>query len=137
MLSVLMRTLTVLVIALAVLATPSPVFARGGDDEIRSEFRTSGSCARGISSELRAKGDDGAIELRFELRGARRASTWRVAIVQERDVVWRETGRLRGSSRSLRVERVLRDLPGADAIGVRALGPQGASCWAEGTLHGD
>jgi hypothetical protein len=133
MLPVPMRTLTVLVIALAVVAAPSPVLARGGDDEIR----TRGSCARGISSELRAKADHGTIELRFELLGARRASTWRVTIVQERHIVWRRTVRLRGSSRSLRVERTLGDLPGADAIGVRALGPQGASCWAGGTLTGD
>jgi hypothetical protein len=124
----------VLLLACLLLALPASSQARGGggDDD---EVRTSGTCGGGARSELRLKADDGAIELRFEVRGARRGS-WRVVVVQERRVAWRGTVSAGGGSRSFRVERELDDLPGADAIMVRALGPRGVTCNASGTLSG-
>jgi hypothetical protein len=124
----------VLLLACLLLALPASSQARGGggDDD---EVRTSGTCGGGARSELRLKADDGAIELRFEVRGARRGS-WRVVVVQERRVAWRGTVSAGGGSRSFRVERELDDLPGADAIMVRASGPRGVTCNASGTLSG-
>jgi hypothetical protein len=124
----------VLLLACLLLALPASSQARGGggDDD---EVRTSGTCGGGARSELRLKADDGAIELRFEVRGARRGS-WRVVVVQERRVAWRGTVRADGGSRSFRIERDLDDLPGADAIMVRASGPRGVTCNASGTLSG-
>jgi hypothetical protein len=124
----------VLLLACLLLALPASSQARGGggDDD---EVRTSGTCGGGARSELRLKADDGAIELRFEVRGARRGS-WRVVVVQERRVAWRGTVSAGSGSRSFRVERELDDLPGADAIMVRALGPRGVTCNASGTLSG-
>ena len=58
-------------------------------------------------------------------------------MVQERRVAWRGTVSASGGSRSFRVERDLDDLPGADAIMVRASGPRGVTCSASGTLSGD
>jgi hypothetical protein len=123
----------VLLLACPLLALPASSQARGGggDDEVR----TSGTCGGGARSELRLKADDGAIELRFEVRGARRGS-WRVVVVQERRVAWRGTVSAGSGSRSFRVERELDDLPGADAIMVRASGPRGLTCNASGTLSG-
>ena len=127
-------TTVVLLLACLLLALPASSQARGGggDDEVRA----SGRCGGGARSELRLKADDGTIELRFEVRGARRGS-WRVVVVQERRVAWRGTVRASGGSRSFRVERDLDDLPGADAIMVRASGPRGVTCSASGTLSGD
>jgi hypothetical protein len=123
----------VLLLACLLLALPASSQARGGggDDEVR----TSGRCGGGASSELRIRAKDGTIELRFEVRGARRGS-WRVVVVQERRVAWRGTVRADGGSRSFRIERDLDDLPGADAIMVRASGPRGVTCNASGTLSG-
>jgi hypothetical protein len=124
----------VLLLACLLLALPASSQSRGGggDDD---EVRTSGTCGGGARSELRLKADDGAIELRFEVRGARRGS-WRVVVVQERRVAWRGTVSAGSGSRSFRVERELDDLPGADAIMVRASGPRGLTCNASGTLSG-
>ncbi len=124
-------TIVALLLACLLLALPASSQARGGDDEVR----TSGSCGGGASSELRIRAKDGTIELRFEVRGARRGS-WRVVVVQERRVAWRGTVGASGGSRSFRVERELDDLPGADAIMVRASGPRGVTCNASGTLSG-
>ena len=123
----------VMLLACLLLALPASSQARGGGSD--DEVRTSGTCGGGARSELRLKADDGAIELRFEVRGARRGS-WRVVVVQERRVAWRGTVRADGGSQSFRVERELDDLPGADAIMVRASGPRGLTCNASGTLSG-
>ena len=127
-------TTVLLLLACLLVALPASSQARGGggDDEVR----TSGRCGGSASSELRLEADDGTIELRFEVRGARRGS-WRVVVVQERRVAWRGTVSPKGGSRSFRVERDLDDLPGADAIMVRATGPRGVTCSASGTLSGD
>ena len=125
-------TTVALLLACLLLALPASSQARGGDDD---ELRTSGSCGGGARSELRLEADDGTIELRFEVRGARRGS-WRVVVVQERRVAWRGTVSASGGSRSFRIERELDDLPGADAIMVRASGPRGVTCSASGTLSG-
>jgi hypothetical protein len=132
-------TIVAVLLAGLLLALPASSPARGGDDDDGGgggdEIRTSGSCGGGASSELRIRAKDGTIELRFEVRGARRGS-WRVVVVQERRIAWRGTVSAGGSSRSFRVERDLDDLPGADAIMVRASGPRGLTCNASGTLSG-
>ena len=124
-------TIIAVLLACLLLALPASSPARGGDDD---EVRASGRCGGGASSELRMRAKDGTIELRFEVRGARRGS-WRVVVVQERRVAWRGTVGA-GGSRSFRVERELDDLAGADAIMVRASGPRGLTCTASGIVSG-
>jgi hypothetical protein len=113
------------------LCAPSAALAKDDGDEVR----TTGTCGGRASAELRLEADDGTIETRFEVRGTRGRSAWRVVIVQERRVVWRGSVRP-GGGRSFRVERELRDLDGADSISVRASGPGGVTCRASGTLTG-
>ncbi|MEA2180361.1 MAG: hypothetical protein QOG77_3658 [Solirubrobacteraceae bacterium] len=114
------------------LLLPATSAAKGDDGD---RVRTGGTCGGGASSELRLEADDGSIETRFEVRGARGAAAWRVVIVQERRVVWRGSVRP-GGGRSFRVERDLTDLAGADTVSVRAFGPRGVTCRATGTLTG-
>src|SRR3954470_10239721 len=92
-------TIVALLLACLLLALPASSPARGGDDG-GDEVRASGSCGGGASSELRIRARDGTIELRFEVRGARRGS-WRVVVVQERRVAWRGTVGAGSGSRAL------------------------------------
>jgi hypothetical protein len=124
-----------LVIAIALLTVVPPVAtARGGSHD---EVRVAGTCGGGVRSELRVKADGGAIELELRVQRARRASAWRVTLVQEGRVVWRGSARAGGGSGEFRVRRGLRDLAGADRLSVRASGPGGVSCRAAATLQGD
>lgn len=107
--------------------------AKGGDGD-RAETRVSGRCSGTGTAQLRLRARDGAIRLDFDARRVSTRARWRVVVVQERRVVARLT--VRPSSSGLSVRRTLRDLPGSDAISVRATGPGGASCTAAATLAG-
>ena len=117
-------------ITLSVVAA-APIAA--GTKDSRDEVRVSGVCGGTMASTLRLKSKDGGIELRFEVDYARPGVTWRVVLVQERRIAWKGTVKTRGSG-SYEVRRILRDLPGADVITVRALGPRGLVCRATATL---
>lgn len=123
-------TITSTVLSIAALA-----FSHGGGD--RDQTRANGTCGGGVRSTLELKADDGAIEVEFEARGARRGSAWRVTLSQEGRVEWRGTAHARGGSGAFRVRRNIRDLEGADRVSVRASGPGGVSCRATATLAGD
>jgi hypothetical protein len=104
-----------------------------GTKDRRDDVRVFGVCSGATTSTLRLKSKDGGIELRFEVEDARRGSAWRVVLVQERRIAWKGTVKTRGSG-SFEVRRALRDLPGADVIAARALGPRGLVCRATATL---
>jgi hypothetical protein len=129
-----MSRLIVLLVAIAalVLVAAAPVAAIAKDG--RGEVRVSGSCGSGASSELRLKGRDGAIEVRFEIDHARPSAGWRIALVHERRIAWKAAPRTGRSSGSFEVRRVLRDLPGADTVSAQAWGPGGLVCRAVATL---
>jgi hypothetical protein len=116
------------------LVAPAAAGAKDGDDD-RGEARVTATCSQGASAELRLRARDGSIRLEFELRRRRAGELWRVAVVQERRVVWRASLRTRGSGGSLRVRRSLRDLDGPDRVTVRASGPRGLTCEASATLR--
>jgi hypothetical protein len=128
------RFLTPFLIAAALMALlaarPVASFAKDGDGEVR----TTGTCGGGVASELRLKSEDGGIELRFKLRHSRAGSVWRISLVQERRIAWKGTAKTAGSSGSFELRRTLQDLPGADAVSVRALGPRGLVCRATATI---
>jgi hypothetical protein len=130
--------LLALVLVTAALSTAPAALARGGDDGGGDgRVRTTGICSGALRAALEARAKDGEIELRLDVRGARRGSSWRVTISQEGRVAWRGRARARGGSGAFRVRRSLRDLVGADRLTVRAAGPGGASCRASATLPGD
>jgi hypothetical protein len=124
------RTTIATILALFLFALPATASARGGDD--RTEVRVAGTCGGGVKSKLRLRGRDGVIKVNFEVQRARRGS-WRLTIVQEGRVAWRGTARAGGF---YQVERRIRDLPGADRVMVRGLGPRGVTCVASATLPG-
>jgi hypothetical protein len=126
---------TAVVVAALLLAAPDPGFGQGGKDG-RPEVRVTTVCGGGAVAELRLRARDGAIELRFEVKHARAAGVWRVALVHERRVAWRGAGRTTGSSGSFEVQRALPDLPGYDTVTARAWGPAGSACRVTATLAG-
>ncbi len=127
--------ITLLALAAAVLslvaARPLVAEAKDGDGQVR----VVGVCGRNVTSELAVKSDDGNLELRFKLRHGRSGAAWRVVLVQERRIAWKGSAKATGSSGSFEVRRTLSDLPGADAITVRAWGPFGLGCRASATLR--
>ena len=125
-----MTRLFVLVVLVA--AFPFAAFAKGGDDEVRVR----GVCGRGTTSELRVKGDDDGLEVRFKVDYSRAGVAWRVVLVHERRVAWKGRPRTTRPYGSFEVRRTLRDFPGADTITARAWGPSGVACRATATLPG-
>lgn len=126
------RVLLLGVLLVILVATrPGAAVAKDGDDEVR----VAGVCGRGASAELRLKRDDDGIELRFAVGHGRAGVVWRVVLVHERRVVWRDNARTTRASGAFEVRRTLRDLPGADAITARAWGPRGLVCRAAATLR--
>ncbi|UGS38598.1 hypothetical protein [Capillimicrobium parvum] len=121
-----------------------PALARDGGDDgggrggggDRREVRVTGTCDRGASIRLRLRSRDGELRADVELDHARRGSSWRLVLVQDRRVVWRGRARIGPGSDSAEIERRLRDLPGADSVSARAWGPGGATCFVAATLAG-
>jgi hypothetical protein len=126
-------TMSIILSLLASLGAPAAASARHGDDG--GEVRATGTCGGSVRSELKLKARDGGIEAEVEVDHARRGSPWRLTLSQEGRVVWR--GRVTARSGSLRVERPLRDLAGADRVSVRASGPGGVTCRVSATLPGN
>ena len=97
-------------------------------------MRVAGVCSGGVTARLRLKSKSDAIELRFEVERTRARSTWRVAFVQERRIVWKGAARSTARVGSFELRRLLPDLPGADTVTARAWGPGGLTCSASATL---
>jgi hypothetical protein len=128
---------TAVTLALAVCGpalSPAGSVARdgGGGREVRDRA----SCGRGTTSELRLRPRDGAIRARFEIDHTRPGAAWRIALVQDRRVVWRGRARVSGRADAVEIERRIRDLPGADRVVARAWGPGGLTCSVSATLAG-
>jgi hypothetical protein len=124
------RPLPLLTAVAAVGCLLAPAGALASDDDVR----VSGSCGAGATSSMRLKDEGNRIELRFEARSGRSVARWRVAVVQERRVVWRGSPRARNGR--IRVRRELIDLSGVDRVRVIASGPRGLRCVAEAALAG-
>jgi hypothetical protein len=125
------RFLVPLAICLALLAArPVAALAKDGPGEVR----VAGVCGKGATSKLRLRARDGGIELRFEVDHNRVGTVWRVSLVHERRVAWKGSAKTTRSGGSFEVRRTLPDLPGADAITARAVGPRGLVCRATAVL---
>jgi hypothetical protein len=129
-----MKPLAFFLLALAavVLLAGRPPAAAAKDGQ--GDVRASGVCGSGARSELRLRGRDGEIEVRFEIDHARPAVSWRVALVHERRIAWKGASRTARSNGSFELRRMLRDLPGADTVSAQAWGPGGLVCRAVATL---
>jgi hypothetical protein len=105
-------TAVTLAVGTGALAVAGPVSASGGDRGVERQ----GACSAGAVWELKAKHDDGLIEVEFEVDSNRVGQLWRVRLVDNGVVVFRGTRRTVAPSGSFSVERRIADRAGTDTI---------------------
>lgn len=108
-----MRKLTLIGIVLAFVLVPA-AFASGGKDGDRVIKR--GGCSAASTWKLKAKPNDGRVEVEFEVDQNRVGKRWRVTIVRNGSAVFSGIRRTVAPSGSFEVERRLADSAGSDRI---------------------
>ena len=100
--------------ALLAAASPTPAADKGGDDDGRVE-RT-GSCSGSSNWKLKAKPDDGRLEVEFEVDQNTNGVSWRVRIRRNGKLAVNTTRTTRPPSGSFSLERKLGNASGQDTI---------------------
>jgi hypothetical protein len=106
-------------ITLAALAAPAGA-SGGGDDRVE---RT-GSCSGRTDWKIKAKSDDGRIEVEAEIDSNRIGQTWRWRFKHNGVVFSTGTSTTKAPSGSFQVERRPANLPGTDRFVFRAVNPR-------------
>ena len=96
------------------LAAATPAFASGGG------VSSSGACTNGGHFELKAKHDDGAIEVEYQVDSNRAGQVWAVRITDNGAVVVSRHATTAGPSGSFTIRNVIANRPGLDKIHARA-----------------
>lgn len=113
------RSLAVAALSTALVVTGAPLAtsatAKGGDATIRT-----GSCSGSADWKLKAKNDDGRIELEWEVDSNRVGQTWRVRVRDNGVLVVATRATTAGRSGSFSVERRVADRAGGDSFVARA-----------------
>jgi hypothetical protein len=105
-----------LVLAVVIPAVAAgPAQARSGDEVVRT-----GSCTGSADVKIKAKRDDGRIELEAEVDSNRNGQMWRWVLRHNGDVSYRGKAITRAPSGSFEVERRPLDASGADSFKFRA-----------------
>jgi hypothetical protein len=99
------------------LATATPAFASGGGG---GGVSASGACANGGHFELKAKHDDGKIEMEYQVDSNRAGQAWAVRITDNGAVVVSRHATTAGPSGSFTIRKVIANRPGTDKIHARA-----------------
>ena len=114
------RSVLAAVLATATLATSmvaaAPAQAGSDDEKIRE-----GSCTGGTDWKLKAKSDDGRIELEGEIDSNRAGQSWTWRIRHNGTLSAGGTSVTRGPSGSFEVERRMADLAGTDLFVLRGV----------------
>jgi hypothetical protein len=93
-----------------------PTAAAGGDEGVR----TSGRCTGSSTWKLKAKHDDGRIEVEFEVDQNIVGRRWRTVLRRDGSLVFRRVRVTRAPSGSFEVRRLIRNSAGRDRIVARA-----------------
>jgi hypothetical protein len=129
------RTLAAGLIALTLVGGGSGA-AHASDDDGRA-VRTSGSCSGASNWELKAKPDDGRIEIELEVDTHRVGRRWAVRIGDNGHRVFTGHRVTRAPSASWTVEKKIRNRAGADRIRAVARNPRtGERCVARLVFRG-
>jgi hypothetical protein len=114
----LLMTTAAITIGLAapLLVTATPAFASGGGGGVSS----SGACTNGGHFGLKAKHDDGKIEMEYEVDSNRAGQVWAVRITDNGATVVSRHATTAGRSGSFTIRKVIADRPGPDKIHARA-----------------
>jgi hypothetical protein len=109
---------------------------RGGqrDDRDRDDVRVTRTCTDGSTVKLKAKPDDGRLEVEFEVDQNRNGVRWKVRARRDGKLVIRTSAVTKAPSGSFSVERKIADPAGSDRITARATSPSGEVCRAALTI---
>lgn len=99
----------------SLLAVAGPATAQGGDG-----VRTTRACAHGGQVTLKARHDDGRIQIELEVDSDRAGQSWAVRITDNGAVVVSRHAQTAGRSGSFTIERKIANRPGPDTIRARA-----------------
>ena len=125
-----MKTLRTGTAAAVLLAATLPVITAGaahaGND---GEVERRGSCSGSADWKIKAKPDDGRLEVEAEIDSNRVGQTWTWVLRHNGSVSARGASRTTGRSGSFEVERKTVDAPGVDTFRFRAV-HDGAVCVA-------
>jgi hypothetical protein len=101
---------------LGALAAPAATFAKGGDGVVRA-----GTCSGASSAKLKAKHDDGRLEVEFEVDQNRNNRLWTVRMWDDGVRVFTGTRRTVAPSGSFSITRRIANRAGTDTIVARAV----------------
>jgi hypothetical protein len=107
---------------------------RGGGGGGDRGVRVAGTCTGGSTAKLKAKHDDGRIEVEFEVDQNRNGVTWGVRVRRDGVLVIRRSATTRGPSGSFSIEKKVANPAGSDRIAARATSPSGEVCTASLTI---
>jgi hypothetical protein len=125
-----MRKLTILISLLVVaVALPALASARSDPGVIKT-----GKCSNGAGWKLKAKHDDGLIEVEFEVDQNISGRRWNVVLRRDGAVVARATRVTRPPSGSFELNRRIGNPAGSDRIGAFARAARGGTCRAALTI---
>jgi hypothetical protein len=97
------------------LAAATPAFASGGGG-----VSAGGACTNGGHFKLKAKHDDRAIELEYQVDSNRAGQVWKVRITDNGAVVVSRHATTMGPSGSFTIRKIIANRPGPDKIHARA-----------------
>ena len=110
---------TAALIAATTLAAPRRRPGQAGDDD--REVIRHGSCSGSTDWKMKAKADDGRIEVESEIDSNRNGQVWRWTLRHDGRVAADGRSTTRGRSGSFEVERKTRNSAGTDAFRFRAV----------------
>ncbi len=105
-----------LALTLGALAVPAATFAKGGNSAVQA----TGSCTLYSTAKLKAKLDNGRIEVEFEVDQNRNNRLWNVKVWDDGHRVFTGARRTVAPSGSFTLRRLITNRAGVDTIGARA-----------------
>ncbi len=128
------RTLTT-TFAIGTLVATSMALAPAASAKGSDGVRASGSCSAGATSKIKAKHDDGRIEVEFEVDSNKVGQTWAVRIKDDGDRVFSGHRVTKAPSGSFSVEKRVPNRAGTDSfVAVAKNTKSGEKCTARVSL---
>jgi hypothetical protein len=112
------------VLAVSALAFTSAALAKDGD------VRVAGRCTGAATSKLKLSGEDGRIEVEFEVDQNRAGVRWQVVLRRNGARFFAGSRVTRPPSGSFELRRLTANGPGRDIVTARATSPSGQVCRA-------
>ena len=110
--------------AALLIATALPLIGAGAAHASDDDVIRRGSCSGSTDWKIKAKPDDGRIEVEAEIDSNRNGQTWRWGLRHEGNVAAKGQSTTRRPSGSFEVERHTRNAAGTDSFRFRAVNPR-------------